>query len=192
MNDYLANPATFLVQTLFELYILVVLLRFLLQWVRADFYNPISQFLVKATAPVLRPMRSLIPGFGGIDLAALVLAWLLKTLEIVLILLVRGSDDPLWGAFFWALPELVALLINIFLIAILIQVIMSWLNPSAYNPAVSLLYSLTEPILRPARRVLPPISGLDLSPMLAMIGLIVLKMLLIPPLQAITGSPLLA
>jgi YggT family protein len=97
----------------------------------------------------------------------------------------------LWGAFFWALPELVSLLINIFLIAILIQVIMSWVNPGSYNPAVSLLYSLTEPILRPARRVLPPISGLDLSPMLAMVGLILLKMLLIPPLQAITGSPLL-
>jgi YggT family protein len=106
-----------------------------------------------------------------------------------LVLLISGSTIDLLSPLFWAIPELVELFINIFLFAVLIQVILSWINPGTYNPASALLYSLTEPVMRPARNVLPPISGLDLSPMLVMIALILLKMLLLPPLKAITGSP---
>jgi YggT family protein len=190
-SNYLTNPAVFLIQTIFGLYILAVLLRFLLQWVRADFYNPISQFLVKITTPPLKILRRFIPGLGGIDLAALLLAWGLKYIELVLILMVAGTTINLLGPLFWAIPELLELFINIFLFAVLIQVILSWINPGSYNPASALLYSLTEPVMRPARNVLPPISGLDLSPMLVMIVLILLKMLLLPPLRAITGSPFL-
>jgi len=179
----------FLIQTLFGLYILLVMLRFLLQWTRADFYNPISQFVVKATAPPLRPLRRLIPGFRGVDLASLALAWLLKSVELMLVLLLLGAGASPIAAFLWAIPELVGLLINIFLFAVLIQVILSWISPGGYNPAASLLYHLTEPLLGPARRLLPPISGLDLSPMLVLIGLTLLKMLLLPPLKLLTGSP---
>jgi len=188
-SSYLTNPATFLIQTLFGLYILLVMLRFLLQWTRADFYNPISQFVVKATAPPLRPLRRLIPGFRGVDLASLALAWLLKSVELMLVLLLLGAGASPIAAFLWAIPELVGLLINIFLFAVLIQVILSWISPGGYNPAASLLYHLTEPLLGPARRLLPPISGLDLSPMLVLIGLTLLKMLLLPPLKLLTGSP---
>jgi len=188
-SSYLTNPATFLIQTLFGLYILVVMLRFLLQWTRADFYNPISQFVVKVTAPPLRPLRRIVPVYSGIDLASLVLAWLLQSVELMLVLLLIGADTTLIAAFLWAIPELVGLLINIYLIAILIQVVLSWVSPGGYNPAASLLYHLTEPLLRPARRMLPSVSGLDLSPMLVMIGLILLKMLLLPPLKLLTGSP---
>jgi len=188
-SSYLTDPATFLIQTLFGLYILVVMLRFLLQWARADFYNPISQFVVKVTAPPLRPLRRLIPGLGGIDLASLVLAWLLKSVELMLVVMVLGAGISPLGAFVWAIPELVGLAINIFLIAVLIHVILSWVNPGGYNPAAGVLYHLTEPLLRPARRLLPPISGLDLSPMLVMMGLYLLKMLLLPPLKVLTGSP---
>jgi len=187
-GSYLGTPATFLVQTLFGLYILVVLLRFLLQITRADFYNPISQFIVKVTAPPLRPLRQLIPGVGGIDLSSLVLAWLLKSVELMLVLLIAGGGNLL-GTFIWAIPQLVELTINIFLFAVLIQVVLSWVNPNAYNPATSLLNSLTDPLMGRARRILPPISGLDLSPMLVMIGLVLLKMLLLPPLMVLTGSP---
>lgn len=188
-SSYLTNPATFLIQTLFGLYILVVMLRFLLQLTRADFYNPVSQFVVKVTAPPLRPLRRIIPGFAGFDLASLVLAWLLKSVELMLVLMVLGAGGSLLGVFLWAIPELVDLLLNIYLFAIIIQVVLSWINPGGYNPALSLLYSLTEPVLRPARNLLPPISGLDLSPMLVMIGIILLKMLLLPPLKLMTGSP---
>jgi len=188
-GSYLTNPAIFLVQTLFGLYILAIVLRFLLQWVHADFYNPISQFMVKMTAPVLRPLRRMIPGLAGLDLAALALAWLLKALELSLVLLLLGGGLHLPGVLLWAIPELVDLLLNILLFAILIQVVLSWVGPGGYNPAASLAYSLSEPLLGRARRLLPPVSGLDLSPMLATIGLVLLKMLLLPPLKLLTGSP---
>jgi YggT family protein len=188
-GSYLTNPIIFLIQTLFGLYTLAVMLRFLLQLVRADFYNPISQFLVKATNPPLKLFRRIVPGLGGIDLASLVLAWLLKSIEILLVLLVSGSAANLVGSLLWALPELLNLLINIFLVGIFIQVILSWVSPGNYNPAVGLLYSLTAPVMRPAQKILPPMGGIDLSPMLVLIALFLLKMVLIDPLRDIIDSP---
>jgi YggT family protein len=190
-SNYLTNPLVFLVQTLFGLYILAVLLRFLLQLVRADFYNPISQFLVKVTNPPLKILRRIIPGIGGIDLSSLILAWLLKTLELFLVVMITAQSAHLLGPLLWAIPELVELFINIFLFGILIQVILSWVNPGHYNPATNLLYTLTAPVMRPAQKLLPPVGGLDLSPMLVLIGLVLLKMLLIPPLRQLTVSPFL-
>lgn len=189
-SGYLATPAIFLVQLIFGAAVLLVLLRFLLQLVRANFYNPVSQFVVKATTPVLAPMRRVIPSVAGIDTASLVLMWLLQAVELMLVVLIAGGGFHLIGPFFWAIPELVGLLLNFYLIAILIQVVISWVNPGTYNPAVGLLDSLTEPVMRPARQMLPPMSGLDLSPMLVMVALVLLKMLLLPPLRYITGSPL--
>ncbi|MEJ2620266.1 MAG: YggT family protein [Candidatus Thiodiazotropha sp.] len=187
-SSYLTNPLVFLVQTLFGLYILAVLLRFLLQTVRADFYNPVSQFLVKVTNPPLKLLRRVIPGLGGIDLSSLLLAWALKAVELSLVIMIAGQSASLMAPLLLAIPELVELTINIFLFAVLIQVILSWVSPGNYNPAVSLLYSLTGPVMRPAQKLLPPIGGIDLSPMLVMIGLVLLKMLLIPPLQQLTAS----
>ncbi|MCU7798083.1 MAG: YggT family protein, partial [Candidatus Thiodiazotropha sp. (ex Myrtea spinifera)] len=134
-------------------------------------------------------LRRFIPGLGGIDLASVILAWLLKAIELLLVLSISGNAVNLLGPLVWAIPELVELVINIFLFAILIQVILSWVNPGSYNPATALLYSLTGPVMRPAQKLLPPMGGLDLSPMLVMIGLVLLKMLLLPPLKALTGSP---
>jgi YggT family protein len=189
MSGYLTNPINFLIQTIFGLYILAVMLRFMLQLVRADFYNPVSQFLVKITNPPLKLFRRLIPGLGGIDLASLILAWLLKSVEILLIILVGGGAANLVGPLIWALPELLDLVINIFLFGILIQVILSWVSPGNYNPAIGLLYSLTAPVLRPAQKLLPPMGGIDISPMLAMIALFLLKMLLVDPLRDLIDSP---
>jgi YggT family protein len=188
MSGYLANPLVFLIHALLGFYAAIVALRFLLQWVRADFYNPMSQFIVRVTTPVLRPLRRFIPGYGGLDLSALVLAWLVKAVELAAVTLVAGLGNPL-GALFWAIPALVTLFINIFLFAILIRVILSWVNPDPYNPAVTLLERLTDPLLRPAQRLIPTVAGLDLSPMAAMIALVVLEMLLVPPLNLLTGSP---
>lgn len=187
--DYLIKPLVFLIQVLFGAYILVVMLRFLLQWVHADFYNPISQFIVKVTKPLLHPLRRVIPSVQGLDLSSLVLAWILKAVELTLILLVFGKGLHPFGAILWAIPELISLTINLFLYSILILVIVSWVGPGSYNPAIGLLHSITDPIMRPARRLLPPVSGLDLSPMLVIIGLYLLEMLLLPPLRFITGSP---
>lgn len=188
-SNYLSNPLIFLIQFLFGIYILVVMLRFLLQLTRADFYNPVSQFIVKATAPLLNPLRRVIPGLAGIDLASVVLMWLLQSLELALVIIVSGMGANLVATLAWAVPELIDLAINIFLFSILIQVILSWINPGTYNPALSLIHSLTEPLLRPARKLIPPISGLDFSPIIVMVGLTLLKMLLLPPLQMLTGTP---
>lgn len=187
-SSYFTNPVVFLIQVLFGAYILVVMLRFLLQLVKADFYNPISQFIVKATSPVLIYLRRIIPGLGGIDLSSVVFMWVLKAIELTLIVALAGLPLNLM-VFAWAIPELVRLAFNVFIFSILIQVILSWVNPGAYNPATALINSLTEPVLRPARKIIPPMGGLDLSPMATMIGLYLLQMLLLPPLLHLTGSP---
>lgn len=186
-NSYLLTPIEFIITTLFSLYIMVVMVRFLLQLVRADFYNPVSQFVVKLTTPALRPLRRIIPGWGGIDFAALVLMLALQLLSLALVLLLRGHGVPLVTLLFWSLAELIALALNIYIGAILIQVIISWVNPGAYNPVLSLLYNLTAPLLRPARRLLPPLSGFDLSPLLVLLALQVAKMLILPPLMMAAG-----
>lgn len=190
MNDaYLLNPIVFVVQTLFGLYAAIVAMRFLLQWARADFYNPLSQFVVKVTTPVLRPLRRIIPGYGGLDLAALVLLWALTAIELAILSLLLGAGRSALLAVGWAIPEMVELFINIFLFAILIRVILSWVNPDPYNPAVSLLAKLTDPVMRPAQRLIRPIGGIDLSPMLVVMAFVLLNMLLIPPLKWLVGSP---
>lgn len=186
-GSYLTNPLEFLISTLFSLYILLVMVRFLLQLARADFYNPVSQFIVKVTTPALRPLRRVIPGWGGIDFATIVLMLALQLLSITLILLLRGQGLPLFTLIFWSLSELVSLAINIYIGAIIIQAVISWINPGTYNPVVSLLHSLTEPMLRPARRLLPPVSGFDFSPILVLVALNILKMLAIPPLMYLAG-----
>ena len=185
---YLAQPAIFLVKVLFGLYATLVVLRFLLQLVRADFYNPLSQFIVKATRPLLNPLRRIIPGVSGIDIASLVLAWFVITLEQLAILALADTGFQPAGAALLAIPELITLFINVFLFAILIQVIISWINPGSYNPAIGLIHSLTEPLLGPVRRRMPSMGGLDLSPMVVMLGLVLLEMLLIPPVKAVIAQ----
>jgi YggT family protein len=189
-SGYLSQPAAFLVQVVFGLYAALVILRFLLQLVRADFYNPLSQFIVKATRPLLNPLRQVIPGLSGIDIASLVLAWLVITIEQLAILAIGGAGLQLAAAALLAIPEMISLIINIFLFGILIQVIISWINPGTYNPAIGLIHSLTEPLLGPVRRRMPELGGLDLSPMVVMIGLVVLEMLLIPPLRHLIAQML--
>ncbi|RFA31197.1 hypothetical protein CAI21_00660 [Alkalilimnicola ehrlichii] len=182
-GQYFTNPIEFLIGTLFGLYTLAIMLRFLLQWVRADFYNPISQFLVKITQPVLRPARRVIPGWGGIDFAAILIMIVLQFVSFLLINALRGGPMLLAPLFVLSIYELISLFLYVYLFAILIQVVISWINPGSYNPALPLLYSLTEPVLGRIRRLLPPMSGLDLSPMVALIGIYLLRMLILPPIQ---------
>lgn len=182
-NPYTSNAAVFLVQTILGLYILAVLLRFLLQLVRADFYNPLVQALVKITNPPLIPLRRVIPGFGGFDVAGIVLLVGLQFFELVLIGLILDVSLSLPGLLIMSIAELLVLVLNVFLVAIIIQVILSWVNPGSYSPFTALLDRLTEPVLDPARRLLPPIGGLDLSPILVLIGIQLIKMLLYAPLM---------
>lgn len=182
-GSYVGNAATFLIQTLVGLYILIVMLRFLLQWARADFYNPVSQFIVKVTQPPLAPLRRIIPGIAGLDLAALVFMFVLKFVELWLVTTLLGMTPQVGGLAMLSIAELLGLAINVYVFAILIQVVISWVNPGMYNPVMGLLHSLNEPLLAPARRVIPPISGLDLSPIAVIIVLQLVSMLAVAPIR---------
>ncbi|TDY04144.1 YggT family protein [Thiohalophilus thiocyanatoxydans] len=182
--NYVSNAGVFLIQTIFGLYALIVMLRLLLQVVRADFYNPISQFLVKATSTPLRPLRRFIPGYAGIDFAAVVLLLILKLVEITLISLFPEFPTlAIGGALALAVVELLKLLINVYIFGIIIMAVLSWVSPGTYNPVAGLLHQLMEPVLRPFRRLLPPMGGLDLTPLIALIALWLVMLLFIAPLQ---------
>jgi YggT family protein len=183
-STYLTNPLEFLITTLFSLYILAVMLRFLLGAVRADFYNPVSQFLVRITNPVLVPMRKFIPSIGKYDTAALLLLLLLQVLSLVLLVVLRGTSVSILTLLLVAIAELTLLLINIFIFSIIVQVILSWINPGTYTPVGALLQSITSPVLGPIQRIIPPVAGIDLSPLFALIGLQVIKMLIHPLIGA--------
>lgn len=187
MGGYFGNAAVFLIQTVFGLYILAVLLRFLLQWVHADFYNPVSQFLVKMTTPLLRPLRRVIPGFGGIDVASVVLMLVLQIIELALVALLLNQPMSVSGLLVLAVAALLALLFKVFLFSILIQVILSWVRPGDHSPVSLLLYQLNEPLLAPARRIIPAFSGLDLSPILVLVLLQLSLMIIVAPLQDFGG-----
>jgi YggT family protein len=162
-----------------SIYITIVVVRFLLQLVRADFYNPLSQFIVKATNPLLLPLRKVIPGFFGIDFASIALALLLQiiTIEALSMLVGRGVIPPL-PALAYSAFELVGLVLNIYLFSLIIIVIVSWIAPGGHNPAVEILRSITEPVLRPIRNTLPAMGGLDFSVMIAILVIYILKILI--------------
>mgnify|MGYP001351301817 CR=1 FL=1 len=182
--------AVYVVQTLGSLYLLIVLLRFILQLVRADFYNPLSQFIVRATQPLLRPMRRVIPGFAGVDVASLILAVLVQLVILALIIKLMGYALPqVLQLLVWSLVGVTALFLKIFFFALIISVILSWVAPHSHNPAALLVTQICEPVLAPFRRFLPAMGGLDLSPIFAFIALNLLDMLLITNLAMATGMP---
>lgn len=182
-NPYAGNAATFLISTVFGLYLLAVMLRFLFQVTRADFYNPFSQFIVRITNPFLLPLRRVVPGVAGIDLASIVLLVILQMIELWLIYWISGYSPNVVGLLVLSIGKLLSLAFSVFFFTILIQVIISWVNPGAYNPITSLLYSLNEPLLAPARRLIPPISGLDLSPLVVIIALQLASYLVVAPIS---------
>ena len=169
----------FLIQTLLSLYLVVMLLRFLLQLVRADFYNPISQFLVKLTNPLVLPIRKVMPVFGGIDTASLLLTLLLQLLGIAAILVLNGVGiPPLPLLLVWSALGVIGLLVNMYFFALLAMIILSWVAPGSRHPAVYILYQITEPIMAPLRKLLPPMGGLDFSPILVFVLINVIQIIL--------------
>ena len=169
MGSYLSDAALFLVDTLLGIYILLVLLRFLLQLVRADFYNPISQFIVRATNPPLVRLRRFIPGLWGVDLAALVLLIAMEALRIYLSALLLGHNPKFAGIIFLSLGELAKLAVYTIIFSIFIRALLSWFSNGSRHPISQLLDSFTDPILRPVQRILPMTGGIDLSPLILFI-----------------------
>jgi YggT family protein len=167
-----------IIQTLGSIYLLIVMLRFLLQIARADFYNPMSQFAVKATNPALLPLRKIIPGVMGIDLASLVLALLLQyvVIQVSAFILGFGLINPL-SVVIWGLVGTLALTVNIFFWSLIIMVVASWVAPQSGHPALLLVNQLVEPIMAPFRKIMPDMGGIDLSPIFAFLALNVAQVL---------------
>jgi YggT family protein len=169
----------------FRLVIGAVMLRFLLHWVRADFrFNPLARGLMNITNPVLIPLRRFVPGFKGVDWAAVVLMVVLALIARGVLLALSGFLPSLPGLLVLAVAELLIVAYYLFLYSIFLIVIASWIAPGGYNPALELVSSLAEPLLRPMRQILPPLGGLDLSPVLAGVLLYLTRSLLIVPLEA--------
>lgn len=162
-------------------YMTIVLLRFLLQLARADFYNPISQFVVKATNPPLRPLRKIIPGWGGMDGAALVLAIVIQAIAFLLILVTLNGGMPSINPLTllaWAALNVLDLVVKIYFWSVIAVVVISWIAPGSHHPAIQLVAQITEPVMRPVRNVIPSMGGLDLSPIVVFLILNVISVVI--------------
>ena len=188
MESYLSDAALFLVDTILGIYILLVLLRFLLQLVRADFYNPISQFIVRATNPPLVRLRRFIPGFWGVDLAALLLLIAMEVLRISLTAMLLGHSPRWTGIMFLSLGELAKLAVYTVIFSIFIRALLSWFSNGLQHPITRLLGSFTDPMLRPVQRILPATGGIDLSPLVVFIAMMLVLKLFVQPILDIGRS----
>lgn len=174
------HAGLFLLDTIITLYLAVLLLRIVLRWVSADFYNPLSQFIWQVTNPPVQPLSRIVPRWRKLDTAALVLLYLLAVIAIVLLMAVAGYRIALPWALAYGVLKLLLLALNVFTFTIFVQAILSWVGPGGHNPAASLLWQVNEPIMRPARRLMPPIGGLDLSPLVVILLLQAIVILLTP------------
>jgi YggT family protein len=185
--SYVVDPLIFIIDTLLSLYVLAVLLRFLLQWSGAEFYNPISQFLVKVTHPPLKLLRRFVPPIGKIDTSSLVLLLSLQMLSDFLILILKGVSLNIGALTLLSITQLISLLINVFVFAVFAKVLLSWLDPGRFRAAASILSSLTDPLLNTCSKFIPNLGGVDLSPMAALLLLQLSKMIILPPLHELAS-----
>jgi len=173
------NALIFIFRTLLDLYIITFVMRFLIQWIRIDVRNPLSQFIFRITNPLVIPIRRVVPPLAGMDTATiLIIIGLQLSATAILINLACIGTPGISQIVMLTAMRLVYLILRIYLFIILIYVILSWINPGTFNPATALLAAIAEPVLRPLRRLIPPIGGLDLSALFALIGIQALTMLI--------------
>ena len=177
--DSMTEVGIYLIQALSSLYLLIVLLRFLLQLCKANFYNPVSQFIVKATQVPLGPIRKIIPPVNNIDFASLLAALAIQLAAMELTLLVAGGGlIPLTTALVWALIGIASMLLNIFFYGLFAAIIVSWILPQSHHPAIALIWQLMEPVMTPFRKMLPNMGGIDLSPIFMFLLINVLRIVI--------------
>lgn len=181
-----SEAGTYLVQTLGSLYLAIVIVRFLLQLMQADFNNPISRMLIKATHLPSRPLRKLFPAFRSFDMASLVLALLVQWLTTQLTASLNGYGlvNVLY-VLSWGMLGIVSLVLNIYLYGLLIVIIVSWVAPHSHHPVLMLLHQLIEPAMAPFRRIIPPLGGLDLSPIFMFLVINMLQIFVHSAAQAV-------
>lgn len=169
MGNSATSAIVFIINSLAQLYLLVLLLRFLLPWMGINFNNPISQAILRLTSPLVIPVRRILPPIGKIDTATVVVAYGIQYLTILVIMLIWRMPPSILPIAITAAVNLVILTLRLFVFAIIIRIILSWLASGSYNPAVAIIDAITEPVLRPFRRRIPSIGGLDISPIFAII-----------------------
>lgn len=167
----------YLLRFAFDALLMILIVRFWLQWVKADFYNPLSQFIVKASNPLVIPLRRVIPGLGGLDLATLLVAYIVATLKFVSLTALAGESLGLGLAFYIGLLVLVKQAGFLLFMIMIIMAVMSWVV-QGYNPTLAIFHQLTEPFLNPIRRIIPNMGGLDLSMIVAFLIMNVINILL--------------
>jgi YggT family protein len=180
--SYFAQAGMILIEVLFGLFATLFVLRVALPLVRANFYNPICQFVYRATHPVVTPLRRLIKPIGRFETSAALVAWLIVVLKVWLVFLLRGLSLPPLPALVIGLADAIGLLISIAFVLILVRAILSFIQPAGHNPALPVIHQLSEPLLAPMRRVLPPLGGIDLSPLLVMLLLMLARVLVVAPI----------
>lgn len=172
MPSNISSAIVFVVNAITSLYLLVLLLRFWMPWLRADFRNPLAQGILRFTSPLVIPVRRIVPSFGRLDTATVLVAFVIQYLTVLLLLLIMGRTAGIAPIALTAIVKLIVLSINLFVYAIFIRIILSWISPGSYNPATAIIQTLTEPVLRPFRRLIPPMGGFDISPIFAIILLL--------------------
>lgn len=190
MTENFSNAGVFLIQTFAGLYYLLVMVRFLMQASRVDYYNPICQGIVRLTDPPVRPLKKILPSIKGVDFATLVVAFVVLLIMISLVMFIKGGYPfhPLYIA--WALVGMLSTIFDIYFFSLLIMVIASWVAPHSNHPVMSLVNQLTDPICTPARKLLPPMGGLDFSIILVFVAITLIDdYLVIKPLAVMLGLP---
>lgn len=183
-NNYFSDPLIFLIETLFGLYMGIVALRIIMQWAQWEYHNQIVQIIIKTTQIPVKFLRQFIPAFGRWDTATVILLLIITLLKIAVISLLQfGQLEPL-TLLKISILDIFSLFITLFTVSIIVQALLSWITPHQSNPITPLISKMNAPILRPIRKLIPTISGLDLSPLIAIIGLHVLSLLIRPLLIA--------
>lgn len=161
----LQQAGDFLITTIFDLYTFILILRFILQYLRVNYYNPFTQFVVKATGSLVVPVRRFIPGWRGIDFATLLVILSVTLLKLTLVTLIRYKTAPfLPGLLIWSIGDILKLTVNIYFFSMLIQVLASWVPSLSHSPMLEIIQQLTWPIIKPFKKIIPPIGGMDITP----------------------------
>lgn len=182
MSETIRAAFLFLISTVFDLFLFVLIIRLILAWVRANYYQPITQFVVKCTDFLVQPLRKVVPNYKQLETATLILIFLVEIIKFSLISLLTLGLFRLNGLFILAFADVLKLIIQVFFYGIIAQAILSWFMP--YSPYQATLTQFTSPIMRPFQRLVPPVGGFDISPIPALIILQLLIIILVNPLTS--------
>lgn len=183
MSDTIRAALLFLITTVFDLYLFLLVIRVVLAWSGANYFNPVVQFIVKFTDVIVKPVRRFIPNVRGIEISTILLIFIIEVIKFSLIASLSFGFPNLLGLFVLAFADALKLTLEVFFYAILLQAIISWVQPGA--PINQVLHQFTAPIMRPFQRIVPPVSGVDISPIPAMIVLQLLIIVVVKPLMGI-------